>query len=80
METHDSVGKTGDGEALCDSGSSTPGSVRPQRRGMGRQAGGRPRREGACAALRLTHADVWQKPTQFCKATILPLKHFLKSF
>ena len=28
--------------------------------------------------LRLIHVDIWQKPTQFCKAIILQLKNKLK--
>ena len=42
--------------------------------------GGRLRREATYAALRLIHVDVWQKPKQFCKAIILPLKNLKKSF
>ena len=29
------------------------------------------RREGTYISLWLTHVDVWQKPTQYCKAVIL---------
>ena len=36
--------------------------------------GGRPKREGTYIYLRLIHADVWQKPTQHCKAIALKLK------
>ena len=32
------------------------------------------RRAGTCVHLWLIHADVWQKPTQHCKAMILQLK------
>ena len=32
------------------------------------------RREGTYISLWLTHVDVWQKPTQYCKAVILQLK------
>ena len=42
-------------------------------RGVGR--GGRFNREGTYGYLWLIHVDVWQKPTQFCKATILQLKN-----
>ena len=31
-------------------------------------------REGTCVYLWLTHADVWQKPTQYYKAIILQFK------
>ena len=36
--------------------------------------GGRFRREETYVYLQLTHADVWQKPTQYCKAIILQLR------
>ena len=36
--------------------------------------GGRPKRAGTYIYLRLTHVDVWQKPTQHCKAIALQLK------
>ena len=35
---------------------------------------GRFKREGAYVYLWLIHADVWQKPTQYCKAFILLLR------
>jgi len=41
---------------------------------MGREAGGRFKREGTDVYLRPIHTDVWQKPTQYCKAIILQLK------
>ena len=41
---------------------------------MGREEAGRLRTEGAHVYLCLIHADVWQKPKQYCKATILQLK------
>ena len=40
---------------------------------MGHEGGGRSRREGAYLFLWLTHADIWQKSTQYCKAIILQL-------
>jgi len=36
--------------------------------------GGRFRREETHVYLQLTNADVWQKPTQYCKAIILQLR------
>ena len=36
------------------------------------------KREGTYVYLWLIHVDVWQKPTQFCKAIILQLKINLK--
>ena len=46
---------------------------------MGREVGGRVKKEGTYVCLWLSHADVWQKPTQYCKAIILQLKiKFLK--
>ena len=35
-------------------------------------------KEGTCVRLWLIHVDVWQKPTQYCKAIILQLKINLK--
>ena len=42
------------------------------------EVGGRFKREGAYVYLWLIHVDVWQKPTQHCKAIILQLKIILK--
>ena len=42
---------------------------------MGREIGGRFRREGTYVNLWLIHVDVLQKPTKFCKAIILQLKN-----
>ena len=41
---------------------------------MGRDVGGRFKREGTYVYLWLIRGDVWQKPTQYCKAIILQLK------
>ena len=41
---------------------------------MGREVGGKFRSEGTHVYLWSIHVDVWQKPAQFCKATILQLK------
>ena len=41
---------------------------------MGKELGGRFKREGTYVYLWLIHVDVWQKPTKFCKAVILQLK------
>ena len=46
---------------------------------MGREVGSRVKR-GAYARLWLISVDAWQKPTQYCKAIILPLKINLKIF
>ena len=45
---------------------------------MGREVRGGFKREGTRVYLWLTHADVWQKPTQYCKGIILQLKINLK--
>ena len=47
---------------------------------LGREMGGKFKREGIYVYLWLIHVDVWQKPTQYCKAIILQLKiiFFLK--
>ena len=44
----------------------------------GRKVRGRFEREGTYIYLWQVHVDVWQKPTQFCKAIILQLKYKLK--
>ena len=31
--------------------------------------------KGTCVYLWLMHVDVWQKPTQYCRAIILQLKN-----
>ena len=42
---------------------------------MGREVGGLEfKREGTDVYLWLTHADVWQRPSQCCKVIILQLK------
>ena len=41
---------------------------------MGREMGGRFKREETYVYLQLIHVDVWQKPTQYCKAIIFQLK------
>ena len=46
---------------------------------MGCEVGRRFRRKGTYVYLWLIHADVWQKPTQYCKAIIqLKINDFLK--
>ena len=37
-----------------------------------------PKREGTYIHLWLIHVNIWQKPTQYCKAIILQLKFFFK--
>ena len=49
-------------------------SVTTERGGMGREVGGRFKREGTYVYLWLIHVDVWQKPSQYCKVIILQLK------
>ena len=41
---------------------------------MGREVGGKYKREGTCVHLWLIYVDVEQKPTEYCKAIILQLK------
>ena len=61
--------KIASGNLLYDSGNSDPGSV------MGWEVGGRFQGEGTkMYTYGLIHIDVWQKPTQYCKAIILQLK------
>ena len=54
------------------------GSVPTWRGGMWREMGGRFKMEGTYVYLWLIHVDVWQKPTQYCKAIILQLIIFFK--
>ena len=56
-----------------ESGNSNQDSDNPER-GMGWEVGGNFKREGTYVYLWLTHADVWQKAAQYCKAVILQLK------
>ena len=56
------------GNLLCDTGSSAQRSVATSRGGMGWERGEGFRREGTCVYLWLIHADVWQRPAQYCKA------------
>ena len=42
--------------------------------GLGWEGGGRFKRKETYVYLWLIHVDVWQKPTQHCKATILQFK------
>ena len=75
METYITICKqTANENLLCDSGNSKRGSVTTQRGGMGREVGGMFKWEGTRVNLWLIHVDVWQKPTQHCKAIILQLK------
>ena len=53
---------------LYGSGNSNKGSVTTNRGGMGREMGGRCKREGTYVYLWLIHVAVWQKLTQYCKA------------
>ena len=57
------------GNFLYDSGSSNP-----MKSGMGWEAGRRFNRKGTCVHLWMIHVDVWQKPSQYCKAIILQLE------
>jgi len=41
---------------------------------MGREEERRVKKEGTYVYLWLIHVDVWQKPTPYCKAIILPFK------
>ena len=61
-------------ESCCVTGSSTWCSATTRRGGMGREEGGRFKREGTHVHLRLTHTAVGQKPTQHCKAIICQLQ------
>ena len=47
---------------------------------MGWEVGGRFKREWTYGYPWLIHADIWQKPTQECKAIILQLKIYKFKF
>ena len=68
------VKQIANGNLLYDSGNSNWGSITTQRGGMGREVGGKFKREDTYVYLWLIHVDVWQKPTKYCKAIILQLK------
>ena len=63
---------------LYNRGGSTWWSVTTQRGGMGWEVGRTFKREGTFVCLWLIYVDIWQKPTQHCKAIILQLKINLK--
>ena len=42
--------------------------------GVGGEVGEDFRREGPHVFLWLIHVDIWQRPSQYCKVTILQLK------
>ena len=65
------VKQTASGNLLYESGSSNQVLCDSLE---GREVGGRLKREGTCVYLWLIHVDVWQKPTQHCKAIIVQLK------
>ena len=48
-------------------------SVTTKKGGKGWEMGVRFKREGTYVYLWLIHIDVWQKPTQYCKAIIFQL-------
>jgi len=45
---------------------------------VGRELGGRFKKEGTYVYLWLIHVEIWQKTTKFCKAIILQLKNNFK--
>ena len=68
------VKQTGKWEFAVCLRSSNWGSVTTSRGGMGREVGRRFKGEGTWGYLCLIPVDVWQKPTQYCKAINLQLK------
>ena len=65
------VKEIANGNLVYGSGDSNRGSVSTKRGGMGREMGGRFKREGMYVYLWLIHVEVQQKTTKFCKAIIL---------
>ena len=45
---------------------------------MGRKMGRRFKREGTYVYLWLSHVDIWQKTTKFCKEITLKIQIFFK--
>ena len=68
------VKQVASGNLLYDTGSSHWCSVTTQRDGMAWEVGKRFRMEGTYVYLSMIHINIWQKPTQYCKAIILQLK------
>ena len=58
------------GDLMYGSGISNRGSVSTWRGGMGRDMGGRFKREGTYVYLWLIHVEVWQKTAKFSKAIV----------
>ena len=55
---------------LYDAGNSNPVLYDNLGGGMGWAVGGRFKRERTYIYLWLIHVDMWQKPTQYCKAIV----------
>ena len=68
------VKQIANGNLLYNSRDSNRDPVTVQMGGMGREMGGRFKRDRTYVYLWLIHVDVWQKPTLFCKAIIFQLK------
>ena len=64
------VTEIANGNLLSGSGNSNRGFVSTQRGGLGREVGGRFKREGTYVYLWLIHVEFWQKTTKFCKPII----------
>ena len=68
------VEQTANGKLLCSTSAQLGARWQPRRGGTGWEVGRRFKREGTCVYLWLTDVDVWQKPTQHCKAIIFQWK------
>ena len=69
---HTAMCKTEPAGSCCiGKGSSNQCSLTTQRGGMECEVGGKFQSERTYFYLRLIHVDVWQKPTRYCKETIL---------
>ena len=62
------------GNVLYDAGNSNWDCVTTKTGVMGREVGGRFKKEETEVHLWLLHVDVWQKPAQYCNAIILQFK------
>ena len=59
------------GSLLCKAENPKPELSDSLEYGKGREWGGEFQKEGTYVYLMLTHVDVWQKPSQYCKVIIL---------
>ena len=62
------------GSLMYDAGNPKPVPCDNLEGGMGREVGEGLKREGIYIYLRPIHVEVWQKPSQYCRVSMLQLK------